>query len=124
MGRGYGWYVVLGAAWVLSLVAAGTAGAQPLGMGWTGARGGLWHDGRVVPLRDARDLPIPSFSRQTKLPCNACHTTFPQLTAFGRLFKLNGYTLTGIEQVRAQLDTISMPTLSLDLIPPVSVMAV
>ena len=83
----------------------------------------LWHDGKVVALQDAPDIPIPSYSRQTKLPCSACHTTFPQLTSFGRLFKLNGYTLAGIEQIRAQLDTMGQPTLSLDLIPPVSVMA-
>ncbi len=88
------------------------------------ASGRLWHGGAEVSLRAVKDVPIPSFSRQTKLPCTACHTTFPQLTAFGRLFKLNGYTMTGIEQIRATLpDTLLPPTLALDLIPPVSVMA-
>ncbi len=43
---------------------------------------------------------VPSFSRQTGMPCSACHTVFPQLTAFGREFKLNGYTLTGIKQIQ------------------------
>ncbi len=38
---------------------------------------------------------IPSFARQTGLPCSRCHTTFPELTEFGREFKLNGYTLSG-----------------------------
>ena len=38
---------------------------------------------------------IPSFARQTGQPCAACHTAFPQLTPFGRRFKLNGYTLGG-----------------------------
>ena len=42
---------------------------------------------------------IPSFSRQTKLPCSACHYGFPQLTPFGRLFKLNGYTLTALPTI-------------------------
>ena len=37
---------------------------------------------------------IPSYARQTGLACSACHTVFPQLTALGREFKLNGYTLT------------------------------
>jgi hypothetical protein len=37
---------------------------------------------------------IPSFSRQTGLVCNACHSNPPELTAFGRKFKLEGYTLT------------------------------
>jgi hypothetical protein len=34
---------------------------------------------------------VPSFARQTGLKCTACHTAFPQLTPFGRWFKLNGY---------------------------------
>ena len=34
---------------------------------------------------------IPAFSRQTGLACSACHYQFPQLTPFGRQFKLNGY---------------------------------
>lgn len=35
---------------------------------------------------------VPSFARQTGLACAACHTAFPELTPFGRWFKLNGYT--------------------------------
>ena len=31
---------------------------------------------------------VPSFARQTGLPCSACHYTFPELTPFGRQFKL------------------------------------
>ena len=38
---------------------------------------------------------VPSFARQTGMPCTACHTDFPQLTPFGRYFKLTGYTLAG-----------------------------
>lgn len=38
---------------------------------------------------------IPSFARQTGQPCMACHTAFPELTPFGRRFKLGGYTLGG-----------------------------
>lgn len=38
---------------------------------------------------------LPSFARQTGQPCGACHTDFPQLTPFGRRFKLGGYTLGG-----------------------------
>jgi hypothetical protein len=37
---------------------------------------------------------VPSFSRQTGLQCNVCHSNPPELTAFGRKFKLDGYTLT------------------------------
>ena len=36
---------------------------------------------------------VPSFARQTGLACIACHTQFPELNAFGRQFKLTGYTL-------------------------------
>jgi hypothetical protein len=38
---------------------------------------------------------LPSFARQTGQTCSACHTAFPQLTPFGRRFKLGGYTLEG-----------------------------
>ena len=44
-------------------------------------------------------LANPSFTRQTGLACNVCHTTAPELTEFGRMFKLNGYTMTGLKQV-------------------------
>lgn len=64
---------------------------------------------------------IPSFSRQTGLPCSECHTTIPQLTAFGRNFKLNGYTLTDAQLVTAG-DSGKRQTLRLNLIPPISAM--
>jgi len=35
-------------------------------------------------------LAVPSFARQTGMACAACHTVFPELTPFGREFKLNG----------------------------------
>jgi hypothetical protein len=36
---------------------------------------------------------VPSFARQTGLSCNVCHSNPPELTAFGRNFKLRGYVL-------------------------------
>ncbi len=36
---------------------------------------------------------VPSFARQTGMDCSACHTAFPELTPFGRTFKLTGYTI-------------------------------
>jgi len=36
---------------------------------------------------------VPSFARQTGLSCNVCHYDPPELTAFGRVFKMNGYSL-------------------------------
>ena len=44
---------------------------------------------------------VPSYARQTGMPCAACHTTPPELTPFGRNFKINGYTLTGMQQIEA-----------------------
>jgi len=62
---------------------------------------------------------VPSFARQTGIACNACHSVPPELTAFGRLFKLNGYTLTGIKQIQSGE---SGKTLSIDELPPLSAM--
>src|SRR5665647_2743974 len=46
---------------------------------------------QLLPVTTARA--VPSFARQTGLSCTACHTVFPELTPFGRLFKLGGYTM-------------------------------
>ncbi len=69
-----------------------------------------------------RAVAIPSFARQTKMPCSACHTQFPELTEFGRMFKLNGYTLSAIEKIEAA-DSAGRQELSLNLMPIVSIMA-
>lgn len=39
---------------------------------------------------------VPSFARQTGLSCNVCHSNPPELTAFGRNFKLRGYVLANV----------------------------
>ncbi|HSC46543.1 MAG TPA: cytochrome C [Gammaproteobacteria bacterium] len=62
---------------------------------------------------------VPSFARQTGLACNVCHSVPPELTSFGRLFKLNGYTLTGIKQIQSGE---SGKNLSIDELPPLSAM--
>ena len=49
----------------------------------------------VVP----KALAVPSYSRQTGLPCASCHYAPPELTPFGRTFKLEGYTFTTKAQV-------------------------
>jgi hypothetical protein len=38
---------------------------------------------------------LPSYARQTGQECAACHNGFPELTPYGRLFKLNGYVFGG-----------------------------
>lgn len=44
-------------------------------------------------LFPAKSAAVPSYSRQTGLPCSSCHYAPPELNAFGRKFKLEGYTL-------------------------------
>lgn len=51
-------------------------------------------------LLPGRAFAVPSYARQTGLPCAMCHTIYPALTPFGRLFKLNGYTMTSLPQVQ------------------------
>jgi hypothetical protein len=44
----------------------------------------------LLSIRDSQA--VPSFARQTGLSCTVCHTVWPQLTDFGRTFKLEGFT--------------------------------
>ncbi len=64
---------------------------------------------------------IPSFARQTNLSCNACHNGFPKLNSFGRLFKLNAYTLTGIKAIESAGK--NNPSLKLTSFMPISASA-
>lgn len=52
---------------------------------------------------------MPSFARQTGVPCSQCHTQSfgPNLTPFGRDFKLGGYTMGGGTGANAKLPPIS-----------------
>ena len=63
----------------------------------------------------------PGFARQTGISCQACHTVFPELTPFGRKFKLNGYVFTNVKQLQATSEE-GQRTLSLSDLPPLSVM--
>jgi hypothetical protein len=47
--------------------------------------------GVMIALSCPNAQAVPSFKRQTGLNCTVCHTAFPELTPFGRVFKLNGY---------------------------------
>jgi len=47
---------------------------------------------------------VPSFSRQTGMTCLACHTAFPELTPYGRWFKLNGYVSGEADKVTEKSD--------------------
>src|SRR6266568_6239603 len=64
---------------------------------------------------------VPSFARQTGMACQSCHTVFPELTPFGRSFKLNAYTIDNLPQVQGISASKEME-LVLNQIPPVSFM--
>ena len=66
---------------------------------------------------------VPSYARQTGLACEACHTVFPQLTPFGRIFKASGYTLSNTSKVQ-DVDRIKHYLMSLSDVPPVSAMVI
>ena len=65
---------------------------------------------------------VPSFARQTGLACAACHTVFPELTPFGRVFKASGYTLDNLQQVQA-VNSKRQEMLELAKTPALSIMA-
>ncbi len=65
---------------------------------------------------------LPSFARQTGMTCSSCHVSFPELTPFGRLFKLNGYTLATMQSIDATNDSTQVTRLKLLTVLPLSVM--
>src|ERR1700751_218074 len=67
-------------------------------------------------------LAVPSFARQTGMACEACHTVYPELTHFGRVFKANGYILSNVKQVR-DVTGKKEELLSLAQTVPLSIMA-
>ena len=67
-------------------------------------------------------LAVPSFARQTGMACEACHTVFPELTHFGRVFKANGYLLSNVKQVQ-DVSGKKEELLSLAQTVPLSIMA-
>jgi len=48
-----------------------------------------------LALRAGPAEALPAYARQTGLPCATCHTAFPELTPYGRRFKIGGYTARG-----------------------------
>ena len=48
----------------------------------------LW----LITISEPSARAVPSYSRQTGLSCATCHYAPPELTPFGRKFKLDGYT--------------------------------
>jgi hypothetical protein len=65
---------------------------------------------------------VPSYARQTGMSCTACHFSFPELNAFGRQFKINGYTLTFMKTIEAKDDSSKSTKLNLLSYLPLSAM--
>ena len=61
-------------------------------------------------LWPATSRAVPSFARQTNMSCIACHTGYPELTSFGRQFKLSGYTLSTGESQLPPLAVMLQPS--------------
>lgn len=96
-------------------------------MTWPVAVAGVPADRVVAPASLLRALAtlrrnVPAYSRQTRLACSACHYQMPHLTPFGRKFKLNGYTLTGLKVIREPSDSAGKESLALLPIPMISAM--
>jgi hypothetical protein len=85
----------------------------------TGLRlSGLLCASLVAALASAAAHAVPSYARAMGgVPCSTCHTAFPQLNAFGRLFKLNGYQLGA-----GSAEGNKPGGVSVDSIPPLSMM--
>ncbi len=67
-------------------------------------------------------LHTPSYARQTGLACSACHTHYPELTAMGRQFKLNGYVFRrGSDSLQGR-DAGGQQNMLLGLVTPLSFM--
>lgn len=77
--------------------------------------------GSALMLAPGSAQAVPSFARQTGMACEACHTVFPELTPFGRRFKLYGYSIDNLPQVSG-IDTKKDQTLVLNQLPLLSFM--
>ena len=64
--------------------------------------------GTIIAIAPREAEALPSFARQTDLPCGVCHTIYPQLTPFGRRFKLGGYTLKTKDETKPSLPPVSV----------------
>jgi hypothetical protein len=92
---------ILAIAWPLAVVIAITVAATAM-------------------LRTSSANATPGFARQTGLSCSACHTVFPELTPFGRRFKMNAYVFSNVRQLEPTTER-GEKMLSLSDLPPLSV---
>jgi len=78
--------------------------------------------GAMITIINAPNYAIPSFARQTGLSCSYCHYAYPELTSFGRMFKLNGYTTSNASMLEAVSPDSSRTELSIGNSLPLSAM--
>ncbi len=79
--------------------------------------------GSALTLVSQTAKAVPPFARQTGLACEACHTMPPELTPFGRRFKLNGYTLTTRPPLVNDIDDNKRNTVWLTDLPGIAILA-
>lgn len=81
-----------------------TAGALALGLG------GMVVAASMLFTQQHRADALPAFAAQTGQPCTACHVGGfgPQLTPFGRAFKITGYTQRGGSGLEAHIPLSAM----------------
>lgn len=73
----------------------------------------------LLPMQPAKA--VPAFAEQTGMPCQACHVGGfgPQLTPFGREFKLEGYTLRAKPSIPlSAMAVASLTHTAADQVPP------
>src|SRR5271169_5352034 len=80
---------------------------------------GMW--GAWLLLSSSPANALPSFARQTGMSCAACHTVYPELTTYGRTFKLNGYTTTNTDELKDGSDETGY-RLQINNTPPIAAM--
>ncbi len=54
---------------------------------------------------------VPSFARQVKKPCTACHTIWPNLNQYGRQFKVKAYTDASPDWEMLNKDNLNLATI-------------
>ncbi len=55
---------------------------------------------------------VPSYARQVKKPCTACHTIWPNLTQYGRQFKVKAYTDVSPDWEMITKDNLNLATIA------------
>lgn len=70
----------------------------------------FWATALVVGVAIDRAQALPAYAEQTGQPCQACHIGGfgPQLTPFGREFKLSGYTMRASDDFKVPLSAMAM----------------